>query len=73
MLTLKLVKIGTLGVHMKRALSCLVLYNRFCPALALVTPEKNIVFLSAKFFTLLVSFAQQRVRSMQSRARIFKL
>jgi hypothetical protein len=54
---------GTLGVHVKGVLSWLARWYGtmdFCPALAaLVTQEQNIISLSGKFVTLLVSFAQQ--------------
>ncbi len=51
---------------MKGVLPWLVLWTRractldFCPALAaLVSPVKNIIFLTVHFFTLLVPIAQQ--------------
>ncbi len=63
---LKLRQVGTRGVHMKGVLPWLVRCARyagtrdFCPALAaLVSPEQNIIFLAAHFFTLGVPIAQQ--------------
>ncbi len=63
----KLRQMGTFGVHMKGILpwlgsSCRYnSLNSFCPALAaLVSPEQNIIFLSAHFFfTSLIPFARQ--------------
>ncbi len=52
---------GAIGVYMKRVLPWLVRWAHragtidFCPALAaLVSSGQNIVFLTARFFTLLV-------------------